>query len=170
MQWEDTTYGPGRELPPEPNHAGTWSQISSCRPVRNKFLLFICNPTVVICDSNPQRLRHHHNFRKFRAPTGNMDTCPVHTLEAVTPLLAWPSATGLLREMKKCICQRQPVTLQPGNQAGLQILQPQNRIDADGFGGWVITGEGASAPGLMTPRLPCFEEATPVPGTTHVEE
>lgn len=99
-----------------------------------------------------------------------MDTCPIHTLEAVTPLLAWPSATGLLREMKKYICQRQPVTLQPGNQEGLQILQPQSRIDADGFGGWVITGEGASAPGLMTPRLPCFEEATPVPGTTHVEE
>ena len=31
MQWEDTTYGPGRELPPEPNRAGTWSQISSCQ-------------------------------------------------------------------------------------------------------------------------------------------
>lgn len=62
------------------------------------------------------------------------------------------------------------MTLQPGNQAGLQVLQPQSGIDADGSGGWVITGEGARAPGLPTPRLPCSEEATPVPGTTHVQE
>lgn len=62
------------------------------------------------------------------------------------------------------------MTLQPGNQAGLHVLQPQSGVDADGFGGWVITGEGASAPGLMAPRLQCFEGATPVPGTTHVQE
>ena len=31
MQWKVTTYGPGKKLPPEPNHTGSWSQISSCQ-------------------------------------------------------------------------------------------------------------------------------------------
>lgn len=57
------------------------------------------------------------------------------------------------------------VTLQPGNQAGLQVLQPteENRAAADGFGGWVTAGEAASASGLTTPKLLRCQEATPGP-------
>lgn len=53
-------------------------------------------------------LQKEQHSRKFVALAGNMGTCLVHTMEAVTPSLAWLPHTELLREGEDCVCQRWP--------------------------------------------------------------
>lgn len=92
---------------------------------------------------------------------------------ALVQCIAWKllqlglAHTELPREAEYCVCQkylpqalilRDPPTQKSGRVAGAQPLG-KGRVDINGFGGWVITGEAASTSTLTTPRCPCCEVA-----------
>lgn len=106
-------------------------------------------------------------LQKFTALAGNMGTCLVHTLNAVTPSLDYPPSHSTPERGGRLYLPNGCNMLftydsQPGIQTELQVLHliEKNRVDADGFGGWAITSEAVFTSSLITLRLPCCEVAT----------